>query len=102
MGCKAKANLTEDDAAAMEFFNVVRDQVIEGQPGPEGQRVLYPRLEGWIAACDLYEIPRARRAALVETARVLFDGIHGRLKVEQLHRIPESDLAPIGDEYFDG
>lgn len=101
MGCKANANLTEDDRAAMEFFDVVRDQVIEGQPGPEG-RVLYPRLEGWIAACDLYDVPKERRAHLVEMGRLLFGGVQGRVKVEQLHRIPEADLAPLGDEYFDG
>lgn len=102
IACKADANLTEDDKAVMEFFSVVRDQVIEGHPGPEGQRVAYPRLEGWAAACDLYDVPQHRRARLVEMGRLVFDCVHERVTVEGIHRLPESEFTPLDDELLDG
>ena len=84
----------------MEFFSIVRDQMVN--TGMEGVPDLHPRLEGWLAACDLYGIPQHSRPTLIEMARILFDGIHELISFPGLHRLPAEDLAPLALERLDG
>ena len=89
----------------MDFLGIVQDQIVniapmgveEGGPSP-----IYPRLEGWLAACDLYDIPRSSRPSIVDLARALFDGVHGRITVHGLHMIPIDELEDPVEDDLDG
>ena len=89
----------------IDFLRIVQDQVVNLAPmgvAEGAPSAIYPRLEGWIAACDLYNIPQHSRAGLVEMARVLFDGVNDRMIVSGIHRIPESDLREVEEGEIDG
>jgi hypothetical protein len=89
----------------MDFLSIVQDQVVNLAPmGVEegGPSALYPRLEGWLAACDLYNIPQHSRPGIVEAARLLFAGIHDRTNVSGLHQMPVEELLEPGAEELDG
>jgi len=80
----------------VSFFNAVQDQVVDLTPmGVEGggPHMLAPRLEGWLAACEIYGVSSETRARTVELARVLFEGVHERLSVDGLHRMDEASLS---------
>ena len=105
LACAASRHLTKGDMQIVDFFSVVQDQTVNLTPmGVEGggPHVLAPRLEGWVAACELYEIPREDRAHMVQMARTLFEGVHGRVTVHDLHRIPVSALAEPTPGDLDG
>lgn len=80
----------------MSFFGRVRDQYVDCAPfgTGDGGRVWRPRLEGWLAACELYDVPRGRRGELVDLARDLFEAVEGRLHVRGLHQLDPDELAP--------
>ena len=89
----------------MDFLGIVQDQVTDLTPmGVEGggPHVLAPRLEGWVAACDLYDVPKEARSQLVEMTRSLFAGLHGRLNVHGLHGLPDSMLREPTPDDLDG
>lgn len=79
--CSAHRYLTEEDWAAVSFYGKVQDQSVNLTPMgvADGPAVLAPRLEGWVAACKLYGIPKADRADLIDVARAIFEGVHGRV-----------------------
>ena len=89
----------------MEFYGAVQDQVVnmapmgveEGAPSP-----LYPRLEGWLAACEINGVPQHSRAFYVEMARTLFDAVQGRSNVSGLFQMPAEELAPPPLDDVDG
>jgi hypothetical protein len=102
---EAAENLTQSDREIMDFLSIVRDQTVDLTPfGVDGggPHVLAPRLEGWVAACDLYNVPREARPHLVDMARSLFDGVHGRINVHGLHGFPVSQLREPTPEDLDG
>jgi len=97
--------LTKGDREIMDFYGIVQDQTVNLTPmGVDGggPHVLSPRLEGWVAACDLYDIPSESRPHLVEMARTLFEGIHGRISVHGLHKRPLSAFAEPTPSDLDG
>jgi hypothetical protein len=88
----------------MDFLDLVQDQTVNLTPmgGDGGAYHLAPRLEGWVAACDLYRIPIERRAYLVDQARFLFDATHGRVTVHQLYMIDQSEFEAPSLESLNG
>ena len=105
ISCKASRNLTPADREIVDFYGVVHDQTVNLTPmGVQGggAHVLRPSMIEWNATCDIYDVPKSRRAYLIEMARVVFDGVHGRLTVQGLHRIPDSDTRPPAAEDLDG
>jgi hypothetical protein len=91
--CGAVAHMTTEDWKVMDFYRIVSDQVVNLTPG-EDVRQLVPRLEAWIAAADLAEVPRSSRALLIEQARVIFDGANDRIVEHGLHKRPLADFDP--------
>ena len=75
----------------MRFYETVQDQIIDFGGGPEAS---LPRLEGWAAACDLYNVPREDRPHLVDMARLLMSGMHDRVTVHGLARMVPDELSP--------
>ena len=65
----------------MDFYGQVQDQSTNLAPNgnADGEFIFVPRLEGWLAICELNSIPKHERPRLVEGARYLFEGMHGRL-----------------------
>lgn len=71
----------------MAFYEIVKDQAVNLNPfGDEPD--LRPRMEGWLAVCEAYNVPKDRRAELVDTARLIFDGARGRVTVPGLRLLP--------------
>lgn len=101
LSCNASRHLTEGDREIMEFFGIVQDQTVNSTQG-DGPCILSPRLEGWVAACELYGVPSESRPRLVDMARTLFSGVYGHVSVHGLHRMDELSLAsPKPDELED-
>jgi len=94
--CSASRYLTGEDWRVVKFYSVVQDQVVNQTPlGVEGGRaVLTPRLEGWLAACELYRVGEEDREDLVTMARAIFDSVHGRNMEHQIHLRPAEDMLP--------
>ena len=85
----------------MDFLGIVQDQVVNLAP-PGGEWYLAPRLEGWVAACDIYCVPQGRRAQLIEMARILFEATNDRTNVQGLHRMPIHELTEPTLDEIDG
>jgi hypothetical protein len=95
--CKAALYLTADDREIMTFYEAVADQTVNLTPNGApngGAALLAPRLEGWVSACDLYGVPPFLRKTYVEMARLVFDGVQGRVSVHGLHKIKLEELEP--------
>jgi hypothetical protein len=89
-------NLTEEDWKIVSFFGRVQDQTVNLTPmGTEsGESILAPRLEGWLAACEIYDVPAEGRADLIDAARCVFEGVHGRYKDGSVFRADIDQLEP--------
>jgi len=83
----------------MDFYGLVQDQTVNLS---SGEPYLTPRLEGWLAACDLYDVPQHLRAHLIDMARVIFGGVHDRMHVKGLVLIDPAELADPALEGIDG
>lgn len=95
LSCEADRRLDAGDKEVVAFFARVRDQYVDCAPfGVEGGgRLWRPRLEGWLAACELYDVPRERRGELVDLARDLFEAVEGRIAVRGLASLDPAELA---------
>jgi len=95
--CKAYGNLTREDFDIVDFYGKVQDQSVNLTPFGAGEgrpAIVSPRLEGWLAACELYGVPVDVRAGLVDDARFLFEAVHERVFVPGVHAIPSGELEP--------
>lgn len=86
----------------VEFYQTVRDQVINQTPlGMEGGGVyLSPRLEAWVAACDLLRVPPERRTQLIAATRFLHEAVEDRERSGSVYRMELEDLVPVSLEDF--
>lgn len=86
----------------VEFYQTVRDQVVNQTPmGMEGGGVyLSPRLEAWVAACELLGVPTDSRRHLIATARFLHEAVEDRERSGSVHRLELDQLAPVAWEDF--
>lgn len=94
--CLARRYLTPEDWGVVTFYGKVQDQTINLTPNgdAEGQYHFSPRLEAWLAVCELHNIPKDERPDLVSAARQLFEGMHGRSHESGLFRKqPEEMIA---------
>lgn len=92
----AEKHLTPDDRAVLRFYATCSDQLVNLFPFAEEQ-TLVPRLEGWLAACELLNVPRVERQRLIEMARVLHSGTQGQLSSDEkldAHLAEPYELAP--------
>ena len=86
----------------VEFYQQVRDQVINQTPmGMEGGGVyLTPRLEAWVAAAELLEVPGGRREPLIRATRFLHEAVEDRERSGSVHRMEPDELLPVSWEDF--
>ena len=93
--CDAAAHLTEGDWRVVGFYGQVRDQLSNLTPMGKTQH-LAPRLEGWVAACELYDVPRRGRSELIDAARYLHESLQDRQRRRlEVFSCPAEDLAPL-------
>lgn len=80
----------------VEFFGRVQDQTVNLTPmGTEtGQAIVVPRLEGWLAACELYEVPQEIRAEIIDLSRAMFEATQDRLNDREANRAAPEAMVP--------
>lgn len=105
VSCAAAANLEPGDWLIVNFFFLVRDQVVNQTPMglDDGTCWITPRLEAWEAALRIYGIPEASHAAMIDGARFLHDAIHDNIALERTASLPRSAFRPVSRiEVIDG
>jgi hypothetical protein len=90
----AQANLVPNDWKIIEFYLFVSDQMINLTPAAAEKPFLAPRLEAWLAACEVLDIPKEQRAWLIDKARLIHRIVEGREKITGLWEIDPAELAP--------
>jgi hypothetical protein len=102
LACSAAERLTSGDWFVIEYFQAVRDQVVNQSPmGLEGGGVyLTPRLEAWIPMLDVLRVPPGEQQHVLSQARYLFEAVENRERAGSVHSIPPADLAPVALEEF--
>lgn len=95
--CDARKYLVPADWRVIRYWYVVQDQVVNLTPqGLEGGGWwLAPRLEAWIACCDMLGIEQKERLPLIDAARALHEMVHGRNRSALAFAMDPALLAPL-------
>lgn len=95
LACGAAAEMVQEDWDVVDFWVAVQDQVVPLPILEDGAVYLAPRLEGWLAMCDLLGLDQARRRVLIEGATHLHELVHERVKNYMVHLMDPADLRPL-------
>lgn len=89
--------LEAEDWLVLEFFRNVQDQVVNLTPNgtAEGKFVFAPRIEGWLAVCEMLQVDKDFRMEVIEQARMIFEAVNERVWELGLFKLdPETLRAP--------